>query len=732
MHKIIVVIFFFLTNVIVSFGQEKIAILIANQDYKNITNLKTPINEIDSISRICESYDFKTFVYKNIVKSDFNKIIDLITDTLGEQGTIYFHYSGHGVQIEGQTLIVPSDINKDLADRYELKRKCIEINDLLEALYSMKKKSIKSIICLDACRNNPFEELEYEMERGLGNVNTIHIPERSALIFSCQPGSISKDGDKFFSNFGSSWIKYLRECNINLSEIQEYVQSDMYNERQMAQFNNLGLSNFYFCDDGSKKSEKKNKDILFDYYSGVKKEIHQDFDRSEYYDVITKSDWIKTFLGSDLNKEIIELKYIIATSYLRLDSLEKAESVYNEYWQSVIKTSEFMEIVNDTYIFLGNILTIKEDWISLAKLRSEYVLFCKKFQGQFDLAITYDKIAGDYERQRFYDSAVVYYNKAIKLVVNRPRKTKIDKGILSGFYNNLGNFYTMESTFDFKKAHLNLYKSYSLNKEIEKFDFWLLFDLCRINWEFEEFKNIKEAREKLEELKTYSKLYDNLDASQMIQLKYLEYDVLVQEDEITNSLRYLKDIFNSYGKDNIPKVIYSGITSKTYGNDCSTKLWEICIETPKQVKPIIYIDRNSDSKLDVLDYILSPHIETKQKYSEIIVNKDRVTFQKNTSFKPNGYANLMSNKCKRYDELIEDKLLPNSFMSYSSDVNKTQWVLNIYLSDLEIKKELPIFVGLKGPKYNGQVLYGLQNSIVVFPVEEGVDYIQESLRYDYN
>jgi len=739
MHRLTTILVFFLFHSTIVLGQEKIAILIANQNYEHIPSLKTPINEIDSIASICESYNFKTFLYKNIEQSDFNNIIDLIQEKTKGQGTVYFHYAGHGVQIDGQNLLVPTSINNDLLDRYELKRKCIRIQDLLDALYNLSnRKSIKSIVCLDACRNNPFQDLEDEMKPGLRKIETQRLPNQSAIVFSCTPGSVSKDGDKVYGKFGTSWIRRLKECNINLSEIQELVTLDMHetyqNDNQMAHFNFNGLSNFYFCYDESEKTKDNRENELFDFYSGVKNEIKNDFTQGLYSDVILKSKWINNFLNSDLNKdteEKIELKYRIGSSFFYIDSLDKAYSIFNEYWPYISKKSEYIDIIVDTYYFLGTINTLKENWKSLAMLRSDYVTFCKISGSPFDLAITYDKIAGDYERQWNLDSALIFYNKAIEKGLSLPNKSKREKSLTSQFYNNLGNYYLMEHSFDVKKAKFNLNKAYVINKEIEKFDFWLLFDLCRINFEFEGFEDIKEARNRLTELKEFSSAYDNLDASQYFQLKYLEYDILVKENYITKSLKYLADIFNSYGNGNTPKVNYSEVITKSYGNECNTKLWELCIETPYQVHPVIYVDVNLNSILDSIDYVLTPSLITKKVSSAIKVDNEHVTYQKSNTFKPDGTTHLTKNKFERYYELVIDENLTNSYVNYYTESNKTLWEFNIYFSDLSIKKKLPIFIGLKGLKYKGEELLGLQNSIVVFPVEDGVEYIKESLKYDY-
>ena len=181
MNNFLIVVCLFFLNSSIYLSQNKLAVLIANQNYQNISSLKTPFNEIDKLESFFKSNDYQTMVYKDINLFDFNQIIDRIQDSMDYNGTIYFHYAGHGLQIDNENLIVPTSINSDPLDTYELKRKCIKLQDLIDALYNLNnRKSVRSIICLDACRNNPFKELDHELKPGLSSIN--RIPNQSAIV----------------------------------------------------------------------------------------------------------------------------------------------------------------------------------------------------------------------------------------------------------------------------------------------------------------------------------------------------------------------------------------------------------------------------------------------------------------------------------------------------------------------------------------------------------------------
>ena len=190
------------------------------------------------------------------------------------------------------------------------------------------------------------------------------------------------------------------------------------------------------------------------------------------------------------------------------------------------------------------------------------------------MAITYDKIAGDFERQNILDSAIIYYSKAIKAGLSCDLNSKKEKRMLSQFYNNRGNFYLMNKTRDIAKARSNLYEAIKINKSIELFDFWLIFDLCRLNIEYEGFINLSKAREHLNELKSKSASIQFI-TSQIFQLKYLEFDLLVKENYITKSLSLLKEVFASYNiaASNGNGGAVSGILTLSAGDEITMRLY---------------------------------------------------------------------------------------------------------------------------------------------------------------
>ena len=736
MNKFLIIVCLFFLSTSFYFSQNKLAVLIANQNYQNISSLKTPYSEIDSLESLFHFFGYKTLVYKDVNLSDFNGIIDSIQKNVEYNGTVYFHYAGHGLQIDNENLIVPASINKDPLDQFELKRKCIRVQDLIDALFNLNKhKNSKSIICLDACRNNPFKEIEHEIKPGLSSIN--RIPNQSAIVFSCTPGNTSADGNGDFSKFTKSWISRLAECGNDFSRIQKLVEADMYKtyykDYQMAHFNVSGLNNFHFCENIEKYSSNKNKkeeeEDLFDFYAGVKREIKNSFKKKYYHDVILKSKWIEDYIGNQINEnpDNIELQNIIANSYLNLDSIKKAEELYSNLWQKIKSDPNYSELTVDVYFYLARIYSLNKNWVKLKILRRQYISFCQKTGSIFDLTITYDKIAGDFERQGKLDSAIHYYIKSIENSSRIENKTKNEKKLLGGIYNNIANYYLMEKTIDIEKAKFYLSKVIEIYKEINYFEFWAYYDRCRINVDFDEYLNFKEANNLLHELKKNSRVYQYTDI-QTYHLKFLEYDILSKQYLLIPALNLLKEIYFDYGIE--PKILNSKLKEQSFGEECKTEYWEIEINLPTSARPIIYIDQNQNSKLDTVDIVLKPKLVLSNSVEAVDIGNGLVFYNEFHTFKTDGNCKILKCDFEKYNELVEKKELENSYVDYETNGENTTWKFRLYLSDLNFRNMLPFFIGLKGLRFKNNLIPDNERSIVMFPINEGVDFIIESLRYD--
>ncbi|MGL1890096.1 MAG: caspase family protein [Spirochaetaceae bacterium] len=167
----------------------KNALLIANEDYKSLSALSTPIQEARSLKIKLSEIGFNVILLENSNKEEMQEALLEFEDILNKDaGIALFHYGGHAVQIDGNNYLLPVDrkiTNEDKAKIYGL-----NINEVSSIMDISNSES--NIVIIDACRNNPLPGTSRSGARGLNVVG--QQPQNSVIVYSAQAGNVALDG----------------------------------------------------------------------------------------------------------------------------------------------------------------------------------------------------------------------------------------------------------------------------------------------------------------------------------------------------------------------------------------------------------------------------------------------------------------------------------------------------------------------------------------------------------
>ncbi|KAG1680886.1 Mucosa-associated lymphoid tissue lymphoma translocation protein 1 [Nymphon striatum] len=116
-----VVVKFLPKNEITSFtAEDKIALLIANQRYDHLCDLKSAISDAHTMSKILEEMEFKVITVCDLNLLEIKNIVNLFC---------VFYYAGHGFQLQGQCFILPVDVSESYCTA-----ECFNIEDLVDMM----------------------------------------------------------------------------------------------------------------------------------------------------------------------------------------------------------------------------------------------------------------------------------------------------------------------------------------------------------------------------------------------------------------------------------------------------------------------------------------------------------------------------------------------------------------------------------------------------------------------
>jgi hypothetical protein len=220
-------------------------LVLGNSKYSSkLGSLGRPVNDAQAVSRALTELGFKVNTGLNLGHSDMLQAIHRYSDGIAASDVAFIFFSGHGVSINGENFLIPSDADPALLDDVQVARfAMISEREIVSAMQASNARVV--VLVIDACRNNPFVTTR---TRGLAPISDLK-PNASAGIFALYSAgqgeasieSLGADDPDPNSVFTRALIKALRKPGLNLLEMADLVAvevSEMTRQAQRPSFYN--------------------------------------------------------------------------------------------------------------------------------------------------------------------------------------------------------------------------------------------------------------------------------------------------------------------------------------------------------------------------------------------------------------------------------------------------------------------------------------------------------------
>ncbi|MGB3246929.1 MAG: caspase family protein, partial [Sulfitobacter sp.] len=190
LFRIIASLLFLFAGTVASLAQERIALIVGNGSYSSVTQLDNTVPDAELMAQVLRDKGFKVTLLTNTDQHTLNIGISQFGRDLrgaGKDATGLFYYAGHAVQSFGENYLLPTDAA--LRDAADLSLVAVDAQAVLRQMRSARNKT--NIVILDACRNNPFEEIPELNDNGLAEMKA---PTGTFLSYSTAPGAVALDG----------------------------------------------------------------------------------------------------------------------------------------------------------------------------------------------------------------------------------------------------------------------------------------------------------------------------------------------------------------------------------------------------------------------------------------------------------------------------------------------------------------------------------------------------------
>lgn len=202
--------------------EQRVALVIGNSNYQNAPQLANPDNDAQSMAQFLNSAGFEVVAATDLTQNDMLRVVQDFSAKVSARGpntVAMVYYAGHGVQLAGENYLVPVDAR--VSSPTELVNNSVRLVDVMSTLETIPSRM--RIVILDACRNNPFPNVN-DAGRGLAIVDA---PNGSIVGYSTAPGAEALDGSGGHSPYTQAFLNVAREPNVPIEQLFKRVRLEV-------------------------------------------------------------------------------------------------------------------------------------------------------------------------------------------------------------------------------------------------------------------------------------------------------------------------------------------------------------------------------------------------------------------------------------------------------------------------------------------------------------------------
>ena len=197
------------------------ALVIGNSKYTHTGPLRNPANDAEAISSTLKQLGFNVMTLTDADQRQMDQAIRKFgADLRGSNGVGLFYFAGHGMQIEGENYLLPTDINP--SNEFDVTYDAVPVGKLLGQMEVAGNGM--NVVILDACRNNPFARSFRSSSRGLAQVIA---PTGSFISYATAPGDVAADGEGDNGLFTEKLLQHMITPGLRLEEVFKRVRADV-------------------------------------------------------------------------------------------------------------------------------------------------------------------------------------------------------------------------------------------------------------------------------------------------------------------------------------------------------------------------------------------------------------------------------------------------------------------------------------------------------------------------
>ena len=204
-------------------AENRVALVIGQSNYRAVVALPNPANDARAMSQLLGEAGFEVESAADLSQNDMREKVSDFAAKVAAKGpdtVALVFYAGHGLQIDGENYLVPVDV--DPKREADIPLQAVRLNDVLNTLTSVPSKM--RILLLDACRNNPFPEINKTAGHGLAIVDAKTGAPGTFMSFSTSPGAEAEDGSGADSPYTTALLSAAKQPGLSIEDAFKRVR----------------------------------------------------------------------------------------------------------------------------------------------------------------------------------------------------------------------------------------------------------------------------------------------------------------------------------------------------------------------------------------------------------------------------------------------------------------------------------------------------------------------------
>lgn len=210
-----------------AFAEKRVALVLGNSAYQNVSPLANPVNDSARIAATLKDAGFDVVdSRRDLPAAETRRALRDFADRARDADIAVVYYAGHGIEVDGGNYLIPVDarLERD-TDIYD---EGLSLDRILIAIEPAKKLRL---VILDACRDNPFART---MKRtvasraiGQGLAKVEPTSPNVLIAYSAKAGSTAADGDGKNSPFTAALSHHLTKPGLDVRRAFGFVRDEV-------------------------------------------------------------------------------------------------------------------------------------------------------------------------------------------------------------------------------------------------------------------------------------------------------------------------------------------------------------------------------------------------------------------------------------------------------------------------------------------------------------------------